>query len=285
VKIFGKILKSFSIAIVTASSLALLLFGWSGTGWKALIIPTGSMRPSINPGSIVFVHKVPVSSLKVGDVITYTNPFSPKTTISHRIVKEYTMAKLIPAFVTKGDANKAADVAIVGGSIKGKVVWHFPYIGGWLLRLKKPIIILPVIYLAALIIMGGEVGRLNQYYNSIRPYRLRNASLKTPRTKLQQRTLLSGAMLSIAFVSIGATVEPTVFASLKSNTVTLGNNSISSGVISKCSGFLSNNSVNISTGTTQNAQTGNVTDSVGNLSSGNAINNNSSNFNIQINNC
>ncbi len=149
---------------------ALLFFGVGKFGWKALSIPTGSMRPTMPPGTLVFVHRVSTSSLEVGDVITYINPLHPSTTISHRIIKKIMVGGKIPGFITKGDANKVADSPIVAGLVEGKIVWHLPHAGYWLLDAKKPIIILPIIYIAALIIMAEEVIRLKDYLRSTQPY-------------------------------------------------------------------------------------------------------------------
>ena len=73
-KIFERITTGLSVTILAVCCVALLMFGISMTGWKALSVPTGSMRPAIPPGSLVLVHRVSISSLKVGDVITYINP-------------------------------------------------------------------------------------------------------------------------------------------------------------------------------------------------------------------
>ncbi len=218
-----------SLSILVACAGAFLLFGWSGSGWKALAIPTGSMRPDIPPGSLVLVHRVPLSSLKVGDVITHTDASDSKITISHRIIKAYKLDGRIPAFVTKGDANKVADVPIAGGQVIGKVVWHVPYAGWALLDAKKPIVILPIIYIAALLIMIEEVQHLAEYYRRFIVYRVpgfRRYESENDSGKLSKRVSL-GAAATTAFVLVGAAMGPTALAALRSNTVTLANNRIS----------------------------------------------------------
>lgn len=145
--IFKKIFTSLSVTILVVCCGALILFGIPSTGWKALAIPTGSMRPDMPPGTLVLVHSVPASDLKVGDVITYVNPFNPQTTLSHRIIKEHLLNGKVPVFITKGDANKVADVPITIGSVKGKVVWHMRNVGYILLDAKKPMIVLPLTYI------------------------------------------------------------------------------------------------------------------------------------------
>lgn len=172
-KIIERINTGISMVVLVASAVVFLLFGWSGTGWKALTVPTSSMHPAIPAGSLVFVHRVPVSSLKIGDVITHTDPLNPEITLSHRIVKEYYVDNgKVQMFVTKGDANTFTDSPIAANLIKGQVVGHVPYVGQWLLDTKKPFIILPFLYLCALLIIVEETKRLNDYYRRIKLYRL-----------------------------------------------------------------------------------------------------------------
>ena len=283
---FERISRSLSIAILAVGCGALLLFGISTTGWKALAVPTGSMRPAIPPGSLVLVHRVPISSLKVGDVITYINPLNPRTTLSHRIVNKYLVGGKVPAFVTKGDANKTNDIPITEGSVEGKVVWHIPRVGYWLIDAKNPLIILPIIYIAALIIMFEEVIRLRDYLKFGQPYVLFGYEIGGKHLGGLNKRLALGLPLTIAFILISLAAGPTVLALLKSNTVALVDNrlTVSAPVVSNsCS---NNNSVTVTNSSTQTATSGSASNtSGGSASSGNASNNNSTNTNITITNC
>src|ERR1700743_926326 len=88
---------------------AVLIFNRPTLGWQALSVPTGSMRPTFDPGALVLTHRVPIQSLKVGDIITYTNPLTMHSTLTHRIIRVYKIDGKIPAFITKGDANPSPD--------------------------------------------------------------------------------------------------------------------------------------------------------------------------------
>jgi signal peptidase I len=272
-----------SITILVVCAGAFLLFGWSGSGWKALAIPTGSMRPDIPPGSLVLVHSVPLSSLKVGDVITHIDMSNPKITISHRIIKAYRLDGKIPAFVTKGDANKIADVPIVGGEVIGKVVWHVPYAGWALLDAKKPIVILPIIYIAALLIIIEEVQRLSEYYRRFVLYRVPGFRHDPERERVAAKRVRLGATLTAVFILIGAAAGPTALAALHSNTVSLVNNKISvaSSGSGECSGNNSNN-VNVNNSTTQTSTTGSTTGTGNNAAGGTSTNNSSSNVHVTV---
>lgn len=162
-KLVGHIFNAIFSILAVICLVLLIVFGWSATGWKALTIPTKSMHPAIPPGSLVFVHSVPVSSLKVGDVITYTNPIMPSETISHRIIEIKSNSHGPYEFITKGDANTFADIPFGASNIIGRVVGHVPYVGSLLTKAKKPIVILPIVYGAALLIMAEEVIRMRDY--------------------------------------------------------------------------------------------------------------------------
>jgi signal peptidase len=172
-KLFKKTVNAIFSAMAVIGLAILVMFSWSATGWKALVIPTKSMRPSIPPGSLVLVHSVPVSSLKIGDVITYSNPLIPTETVTHRLIAIKSNRKGSQVFITKGDANSFADVPFGKANIKGKVVWHIPYIGSWLMKAKKPLVILPIVYGAALLIMIDEIIRLRDYLKTSQPYDIR----------------------------------------------------------------------------------------------------------------
>src|ERR1700760_2327099 len=151
-KLLERIPNSLSVIILVLCVATFALFGLGATGWKALAVPTGSMRPHITPGSVVFVHRVPISSLRVGDVITY-NTAKSGLTISHRIIKTYLIGGKIPGFVTKGDANKLPDAPIAGGAVVGKVMWHVPHLGSWMIGGKTWVSVALLVYLPALILM------------------------------------------------------------------------------------------------------------------------------------
>lgn len=289
-KIFERITTGLSVTILAVCCVALLMFGISMTGWKALSVPTGSMRPAIPPGSLVLVHRVSISSLKVGDVITYINPLNPKTTLSHRIVKEYLVNNKIPAFVTKGDSNKTTDVPVTEGSVVGKVVWHIPNVGNWLMEIKQPIVILPIIYVAALIIMAEEVIRLKDYLKSVQPYHDPSRSKINNYSNGLRKRFATVTSLFVALIILTAVNVPSVLALLGSNTVSLVNNriTVASLPISQCSNT-NNTTIDINNSSSQTGSSGNVTNSGntigGSATSGSVNNSNSTSININTTGC
>ncbi|HLC91824.1 MAG TPA: signal peptidase I [Candidatus Saccharimonadales bacterium] len=300
-KLIQRILISLGLIILVGGIGALLLVGLPFTGMKALTVATGSMNPTIPRGSLVLMHRVPTNSLKVGDVITYANLAKPGTTITHRIVKVYKLDGKIPAFVTKGDSNPTADRPIVGGQVLGKSVWHAVHLGSWIEFIKRPYVLLPIIYIVALIVTIGEIKRLITYYKT---QEFHYAVPGFERLKETHR-VLSGKLAAAMKLAVGtlvvmsAVAMPTVHALLRSNTVSLAPNNITVAprpTPTQCqtngtnttvivTGSDGNSNVNVNNSTNQNSSTGNTSSSGGgNATSGNASNTNCTNINVTITN-
>jgi len=154
-----RIVKYLAISIYALCGIMLIVFLVPKTGWKALNVLTGSMTPAIPRGSIVIIHRVDIHTLKVGDVVTYIDPYNTKETITHRIVT-VTKNGQIPAFVTKGDANKTPDREILGGNIVGKVEYHAPKVGRVLAWARKPIGLIILVIIPGLLIIIDEIKRM-----------------------------------------------------------------------------------------------------------------------------
>lgn len=80
-------------------------------GFDRYVIVSGSMVPTFSRGSIVFDKPVPVSQLKVGDVVTYRPPASTGVDhlVSHRISSIAKAEDGTRVFRTRGDANPSND--------------------------------------------------------------------------------------------------------------------------------------------------------------------------------
>ncbi|HEX2849589.1 MAG TPA: signal peptidase I [Acidimicrobiales bacterium] len=90
------------LGIVALGSSAVML----AAGARPVIVQSGSMEPGIRTGAVAVVHRVPVTSVKVGDVLAVHLPSGQR--VLHRVV-ERTDTPAGVAVVTKGDANKTAD--------------------------------------------------------------------------------------------------------------------------------------------------------------------------------
>jgi signal peptidase len=112
------------VVTLVAAYAALLVIGF-----KPVAVYSGSMRPTLGVGSLAVDRVVPASSVRVGDVITFNDPYIKGRLVTHRV------AQIVPtkqglAYRTKGDANPARDPwAIRLNDRVGRVAFHVPLAG------------------------------------------------------------------------------------------------------------------------------------------------------------
>ena len=110
--------------------LAIALVGVRLIGLKPFVVLSGSMRPTYEVGSLIYVKSVDYKELKVGDPITYM--ISQDTVVTHRII-EVLVDEEDPntlRYFTKGDANDTPDgTSVHYKNILGKPVFSIPYRG------------------------------------------------------------------------------------------------------------------------------------------------------------
>lgn len=122
---------------------------------RVFIDQTGSMMPSIRPGSVIFTKYT--NMYKNGDIITFPGDPNP---ITHRIFKTINRNGY-DFFVTKGDANDALDNTLVDSrKIIGKVVLIIPYLGILINFLKTKIGLYLFIFLPTLSIIVIEIKKI-----------------------------------------------------------------------------------------------------------------------------
>lgn len=98
-------------------------------GFRPVAVYSGSMRPVLGVGSIAVVRPVDASTLRVGDVVTFSDPYDADRLITHRIerIVERPQGR---AYRTKGDANPAPDPWAMALPAKaGKLSFSIPYAG------------------------------------------------------------------------------------------------------------------------------------------------------------
>jgi signal peptidase I len=148
-------------ALAVAALCALLVLAPALAGWERYSIVSGSMTGTYDRGSLVLADVVPVATLRVGDVITYTPPGGDHL-VTHRIAwigHDDSGARI---FRTKGDANPIADpwTFRLDQPTQARVRFGIPYAGHALTALGRKDIRLAVIALPALLIAGVSLGRL-----------------------------------------------------------------------------------------------------------------------------
>ena len=132
-------------------------------GYQRYVITSGSMTGTYDRGSIVFDRTVPTSSLRVGDVITYSPPASSGVDglITHRIISVDDHGKGAVSYRTKGDANPNADPwrFKLDQPTQAAVAFAIPYIGYGVAALSMLPIRLIIIGLPALLIAVALIAR------------------------------------------------------------------------------------------------------------------------------
>ena len=110
--------------------------GISVGGYRIYDILTGSMSPTIKPGSLVFVKETLPNEVKKNDVITFRSDITNNVT-THRAIDIVNSDGKIE-FITKGDANNAQDpVPLDEKLLIGKVIFQVPHLGSFLISLQK----------------------------------------------------------------------------------------------------------------------------------------------------
>ena len=126
-----------TIARVTTALLAgavvTLVTAYAGllvAGFKPVAVYSGSMRPTLGVGSLAVDRVVPASSVRVGDVITFNDPYVKGRLVTHRVAKIVQAKDGGVAYRTKGDANATRDPwAIKLNDKVGRVAFHVPLAG------------------------------------------------------------------------------------------------------------------------------------------------------------
>lgn len=130
-------------------------------GYQPLSVLSGSMKPTLEPGDMIFVHKVLPNDVQVGDVITFR--VDHDILITHRVVDVIKKNSGEILYKTKGDANQTADKSYISGNrLLGKMIWSIPkggYISKWV-RSRWGLFIL--ILMPATVFMVAEVKRLKR---------------------------------------------------------------------------------------------------------------------------
>jgi signal peptidase len=120
----GSVIRKGSSTLVLVLAFCALAFaGYQvKTGqWHATPVLSGSMRPAMQPGDVVITQRVPISALRVRDVVVFYPPNQTTHQTVHRIVN-LTVKGNTTSITTWGDANLVADAAV--SSLKGTTAYR-----------------------------------------------------------------------------------------------------------------------------------------------------------------
>ena len=99
-------------------------------GGTAYTILTGSMKPSMPPGTVVVVRPTPVDEIRTGDVVTYQLESGQPTVATHRVIAVRTTLDGKVQLITQGDANNAPDPKpVLPVQVQGKRWYSVPFVG------------------------------------------------------------------------------------------------------------------------------------------------------------
>jgi signal peptidase len=144
--------------------LALAVFPRFGL-YRPVTVLSGSMRPTFSPGDMVLVAPEPISSVRVGQVISYRVPVGAHQVETHRVIR-ILHGGTHPVIQTQGDANNWPDPWTA--RLEGKTAWrlvgvipHLGYAVNWLrgpaVRMAAVIVAPALLVLLMLLdIWGGD---------------------------------------------------------------------------------------------------------------------------------
>ena len=120
------------VAVLALIGAPVVLIATGALPYRAYVVQTGSMIPTIPPESLVVVE---AHEYSMGQVITFVRDGH---VVTHRLVAENADGSL----VTRGDANEADDAsAVLAADVIGGVVASPPKIGFWVVYFQNPLIV------------------------------------------------------------------------------------------------------------------------------------------------
>lgn len=135
-----RVLQGVAICVTALAALALaaVVIGPRFLPYRALVVRSGSMSPTIPTGSVAFYREEQGSQVRVGQIVLFSEPGDPQILITHRVIRvEGTTAGRY--LITKGDANRSPDAWRVPAAGVGWVVaYHVPYLGYGFAELSNP---------------------------------------------------------------------------------------------------------------------------------------------------
>jgi signal peptidase len=129
-------------------------------GYRPVAVYSGSMRPTIPVGGLAVDRTIAARDVRVGDVITFDDPYVKGRMVTHRVVSVIPAAQGL-AYRTKGDANPARDPWTIrlNGQV-GRVAFSVPGAGYVLVYAHTREVRSALICLASLLVLVGLLRRI-----------------------------------------------------------------------------------------------------------------------------
>jgi signal peptidase len=151
-------------AVSTAIGVGIGIFGVivapSLVGGRSLTVMSGSMEPAVGVGDVVINSRVAPADVRVGDIVTFSDPEGTGKLITHR-VRRMRIADGTAHVVTKGDNTNSVERwdMPASGSL-GRVEYRVPLLGFLVFWLHGPLARIGLIVIPALLLAGFELWRI-----------------------------------------------------------------------------------------------------------------------------
>jgi signal peptidase I len=127
---------------------------------KSLTVMSGSMEPTIGTGDVVVARQTAPMDVRVGDIVTFRDPFNHDRLITHRVREMHVRGDDV-VFVTRGDANTGEEHwAVPKTGTIGRVAYHVPRLGYFMVWIHSTFGLLMLIVLPTLLLGVSELWRL-----------------------------------------------------------------------------------------------------------------------------
>jgi signal peptidase I len=129
-------------------------------GGRSLTVMSGSMEPALAVGDVVINSRVSPAEVRVGDIVTFSDPEGTGKLITHR-VRRVRIADGNAHVVTKGDNTNAVERWDIpaNGSL-GRVEFRVPLLGFLVFWLNGPFGRIGLIVVPALLLASFELWRI-----------------------------------------------------------------------------------------------------------------------------
>lgn len=102
------------------------------SGYRTLVIRSGSMQPTLGVGDAVLSRSASPGEVRVGQLVTFRDPARNHTLVTHRVIRRGPAGPTV-WFETRGDANRVSERWTVPATDSiGLVTLRIPRIG-WVL--------------------------------------------------------------------------------------------------------------------------------------------------------
>ncbi len=144
-------------------------------GAQTYTVLTGSMRPTMPPGTLIGTKPTDIEHVKIGDIITYQIESGDPAVITHRVISLARSGDGDTILHTQGDDNSVADEnPVIGEQVRGVVVYSVPYLGYPASLVTGETRSLFVIVLGLAVIAYGAQSLLRDLLRSLRSRRPRS---------------------------------------------------------------------------------------------------------------